>query len=392
MPIEDIDYLKQNSEIDNVIFIIDSKSRDYLQYPEPNYYSYTFNTPFKNVVGIDVVDYSVPRTMYSLDKYNNTFSIYIAKTRTDSLALNGLDTNNTNFNIFKKLEIPVGNYTLTNFMPVFNNYLLSKTLEDSINFPEKVEIITYSNPPDLTNMVTLICKNPFILNMGDSSIAETLGFAVNIDKSYDNIKYKYIQAYERKLDFLKIYHSFYNKKLDRYEITAPGIVFFIGEKYITLRCPEIEEHAYGSLAYNNYSLGIAKFQTTSLGITDQRFELQKAPKKVFHPIGKLSKMTFRFETANGQIYDFKGVNHTITYIIYYYSPKIDIKKEFKSLLNPNYKNNFNDYRYTNDEQEESDLEDEDEFSRDDVIEKYKKNEIIYKKMLKDQEREDNLSK
>ena len=46
------------------------------------------------------------------------------------------------------------------------------------------------------------------------------------------------------------------------------------------------------------------------------------------------KITFRFEVENGNLYDFKGVDHNITYIIYYYKPKFETKEEFKSILNP----------------------------------------------------------
>ena len=47
----------------------------------------------------------------------------------------------------------------------------------------------------------------------------------------------------------KIFHSilnddkvkeFNNSFVDIYKITSPGIVYFIGNKYIILRCPEIE--------------------------------------------------------------------------------------------------------------------------------------------------------
>ena len=377
MSIEDIDYLKKNSVKETFLFIVDSKDRDYLKYPDPNYYSFKLNTPFKNVIGIEVIDYSIPRTMYSLDIYNNNLFIYIANSSNDFIVNNGLDPLNANMNIFTKFEMSVGNYNLLTFMPTFNSLMLKNFNEDPINYPAPIEIITYSNPPELTNVITFTCQKPFILNMSDSTLAETLGFSTNIRKDDDNIKYKYISRYENKLKFLKIFHSFYNSKADRYEITAPGVVFFIGEKYITIRSPEIEEHAYGSLAYNNYNLGIAKFKVNTIGFNEERFEIQKIPSREFHPIGKLSKLTFRFEASNNNLYDFKGVNHIITYIIYYYSPKFNLTNEFRSILNPNYKNNFNDYNYYNKEHELEDEEDKEDFSRDKLFETYKKNELLY---------------
>jgi len=387
MSIEDIDYLKKNSIKESFLFIVDSKDRDYLRFPDPNYYTIKVNTPFKNVIGIEVIDYSIPRTMYSLDVYNNNLFIYIANSSNDYIVNNGLDPSNANMNIFTKFEMNIGNYNLLTFMPTFNSLMIKKNIEDNINYPSPIEIITYSNPPELTNVITFTCQKPFILNMSDSSMAETLGFSTNIKKEDDNIKYKYIKRYDNNLKFLKIFHSYYNTKTERYEITAPGVVFFIGEKYITIRSPEIEEHSYGSLAYNNYNLGIAKFKVNTIGFNEERFEIQKIPSREFHPIGKLSKLTFRFEASNNNLYDFKGVNHIITYIIYYYSPKFNLTNEFKSILNPNYKNNFNDYNYYNKDHELEDEEDNEGFSKDKLLETYKRNELLYEEDDDDDEEE-----
>lgn len=385
MSIEDIDFLKNNSIKENYLFIVDSKNRDYLRYPDPNYYEVVFNVPFKNVIGFDIMDTSIPRTMYSVDKYNNSFYFYIANSSTDTLVENGLDTNNTNMNIFTKFDMTLGNYTIQTFLLNFNTIMNAKALEDTINISSPIQIINYSNPPELTNKITFTCKKPFILNMYDSTLAETLGFSLNIKEEDDNIKYKYIKKYEGNTKYLRFYHSYYNVKTGNYEITSPGIVFFIGEKYIVLRSPEIEGHAFGSLAYTNYNLGIAKFKVNSTGYNDEKTELSKLPIREFHPIGKLSKITFRFETSAGNLYDFKGVNHIITYVITYYRPLLTIQNEFKPILNPNYKNNYTDYKYRNEEQELSEEEDKDEYSRDKVFDIYKQNELKYKSNIYDKD-------
>jgi len=389
MSIEDIDFLKNNSIKENYLFIVDSKNRDYLRYPDPNYYEVVFNVPFKNVIGFDIMDTSIPRTMYSVDKYNNSFYFYIANSATDTLVANGLDTNNTNMDIFTKLDMTLGNYTIQTFLLNFNTIMNAKTVDDPINVSSPIQIINYSNPPELTNKITFTCKKPFILNMYDSTLAETLGFSLNIKQEDDNIKYKYIRKYEGNAKNLRYYHSYYNVKTGNYEITSPGIVFFIGEKYIVLRSPEIEGHAFGSLAYTNYNLGIAKFKVNSTGYNDEKTELSKLPIREFHPIGKLSKITFRFETSAGNLYDFKGVNHMITYVITYYRPLLTIQNEFKPILNPNYKNNYTDYKYRNEEQELSEEEDKDEYSRDKVFDIYKQNEIKFKNNIYDKDIDEN---
>ena len=169
-------------------------------------------------------------------------------------------------------------------------------------------------------------------------------------------------------------------RINKYIITSPGNVYFIGNKYIIMRCPEIEEHLYRSLSYSKYTLGLAKFRVDSIGINSEKLTITKLPVREFHPIGKLSRMTLRFETKNGTLYDFKGINHNIIFAILYYEP---IQKNVPtiSILNPEYKMNYLDYLYkqeeiegdSDDDNEENNIED---FSRDN-IEDYKMKELLY---------------
>jgi hypothetical protein len=230
--------------------------------------------------------------------------------------------------------------------------------------------------------------------MYDSTLAETLGFDLLIKEEYHNKRYTYNEKLTKKIIInneeisahLKLYISF-NIPSSNDDLTniiiGPGLVCFTGEKYVILRSPEIEEHSFGSLAYTNNNLGIAKFRTNSLGFNDEKLFITKIPIREFHPIGKLSKITFRFETAEKNLYDFKGINHNITLAIFYFEPTFKQKEEFNSILNPNYTNNFNDYKYINAEQEiinESD-DDEDDINEDDIHENFSRDNINdYRKM------------
>jgi hypothetical protein len=145
-----------------------------------------------------------------------------------------------------------------------------------------------------------------------------------------------------------------------------------------MRCPEIEEHLYRSLSYSKNTLGIAKIRVDSVGINSEKLTITKIPVREFHPIGKLSRMSFRFETNKGLLYDFKGLNHNIIFAIFYYEP---IQKNIpkNSILNPEYKMNYLDYLYKQEEIEgDSDdgNEDSEDFSRDN-IDDYKIKENLY---------------
>ena len=81
MSIEDVDYMKQNSIKENYTFIVDSKFRNQEEYPDPNNYVVNFDIPFKNVFGIEILDVSIPKTMYNIDNDTNKLYIYINTTK-----------------------------------------------------------------------------------------------------------------------------------------------------------------------------------------------------------------------------------------------------------------------------------------------------------------------
>ena len=154
-----------------------------------------------------------------------------------------------------------------------------------------------------------------------------------------------------------------------------------------MRCPEIEEHLYRSLSYSKNTLGLAKIRVDSVGINSEKLTITKIPVREFHPIGKLSRMNIRFETSKGAPYDFKGLNHNIIFAIFYYEP---IQKNIpkNSILNPEYKMNYLDYLYKQEEIEgdseegeegadgEEGTEGAEDFSRDN-IDDYKIKENLY---------------
>jgi len=115
MPIEDVDYLKQNSIIQSYIFLVDSKDRDHEAYPNPSEYVTTFTAPFVNVIGMQLMDASIPRTMYNIDSYNNTLSFYIRSY--------GNTTPLYSISNYKTVTIDPGNYTIQTLIPALTSAL-----------------------------------------------------------------------------------------------------------------------------------------------------------------------------------------------------------------------------------------------------------------------------
>lgn len=522
MPIEDVDFLKNNSIKQRYLFLVDSSDRNRLVYPNPSEYVIEFTLPFYNVVGLEVIDSAIPRTMYNIDIYNNSlvFCIY-------DPALTARD--------FKTVYIDPGDYTIQTLIVAMNSVLFANN--------KSITVESLSNPPEIKNKLKFHSTYPFIFDMAASTIAETIGFdlytsmteatlpllqqryirgdtqiykSVYIPPNESDVNYytyevfvgprgvvrkqniggvnKIAQSFtlqtrgylrdvqaalsnslnlitttnsvrwelwshdtvnNKPLDYLNAFNlietsfidggysdsaSYLNKQLsegiywiilsstestvelfyndvslatvatnimlisndsgtswtsiddtvnriyfqasiiitiqeDYNVIVAPGIYNLLGERYITLRCPEIEQNSYRYLAYSKYFMGLAKFKLDTVGYNNQIIDFNDTNKREFHPIGKLNRLTFRFETSKGQSYDFKGVNHTITYAVYYYEP-VQKEKFENSILNPNYKGNFINYMYQQKEQEEDSDDQEYDYDRDN-IDNYKEMESKY---------------
>jgi len=286
----------------------------------------------------------------------------------DSISNSGLTKFINYKDMFGKLHIKEGDYTLKTLLFYFDRY-------DEY----EIGIKKHSEPAEMSNLIDIYCRHPFILDMQRSTIYENLGFDLlaNSIPEHINIRYEYKDVYNSNSLMSKMFHSVKNLDnikiipskgvFDMYKITPPGVIYLIGNKYILLRCPEIEEHIFGSLSYTKYSLGLAKFRIDNIGINTERLVITKLPIREFHPIGKLSRLSLRFETNKGTLYDFKGVNHNIIFAIYYYEPT-QKKLPQNSILNPEYKMNYMEYKYYEEEIEGDSEEDEDEedYSRDNI--------------------------
>jgi hypothetical protein len=104
-----------------------------------------------------------------------------------------------------------------------------------------------------------------------------------------------------------------------HQITSPGLANLTGERYIMIRCPEIEQYLYRDRAYEKYHAGLGMVKLAGYGYREQRYDFVSFPPRRFHPIGKLSKLTIRLEKPGGELYDAHGVDHTLLLVVRYYA-------------------------------------------------------------------------
>ena len=584
MPIEDVHYLRKHSIKQNYLFMIDSKDRDRSKYPTPANYVVEFTQPFENVIGFEVQDATIPRTMYNVDVYNNSLKFFIYDRQS-------FDWTTFTENHWVTRLVDTGDYTIQSLVVAMNTVLSMPLNNDVSKATVSVLVESLSSPPDIKNKLKFYSPYSFVFDMRGSTMAETLGFdtyaTTKESTLYDGFPlssllapsnsqnqaiHTYISAHPDKMNLdvqqalglsidllpsivhirsittnrslfksidkdligsspstyghsttifegprsvirsldvrsskfvaqhftvesqqylteiqialttqditsidpsvqfaiytgsvsepllatgnsplaigsipishvdgtfsqvvlstpcflnvgmnywvvikndddrnVSVYYNdvarFNNSSMvvsddsgtswaslntadieynlsmnltgnfEFHEIVSPGIYNLVGERYVTLRCPEIEENSFRSLAFSKHNLGLAKFRLGVVGYSETRMDFSKVPLREFHPIGRLSKITLLFETGNGQVYDFKGVNHTITVAIHYLEPS-QMEQFQKSILNPNYNGNFIDYRFKEDDQEGDSDDQEEDFSRDPIGD-YKKYEQMY---------------
>ena len=155
MTIEDIQYLQAHSKKEDFVMFIDSSTRDRNVHPHPNSYSITFDEPFKNVYGVDILDMLIPRTMYNIDTCNNGLCIGIGAAMMDR------DT-------YTEVVIQAQDYTIDDLYVGLNN-----TIRDFAAIT--VKPLTPSNPIQGGKYVYESFV-PFAFDLRRSTIRESIGF------------------------------------------------------------------------------------------------------------------------------------------------------------------------------------------------------------------------
>ena len=175
----------------------------------------------------------------------------------------------------------------------------------------------------------------FFFDMAKSTMRSILGFP--------EINLKPVFRYKNNLRIFTSYLTSVETATTQ-QIVSDGLIVFQGTKYLILRCPEIESHILGSYSTLKQSPGIAVMKlTTTNSIAHLRMDFTNIIRKPFHPIGKLSRLTFSFYDKYGNLYDFKGLDHNFLVAVKFLVPKKEPRKAI-SLLNPQYDPDILNYR------------------------------------------------
>lgn len=128
---------------------------------------------------------------------------------------------------------------------------------------------------------------------------------------------------------------------------SAGLINLLGVRYVTLRCAEIEQYMGNVGKYGPFSTGVGVFKLLgSNEVAQLRFDYVSLIRRPLHPIGRLRRLTLRFELPDGTLFDFKGINHQILFTIKYYTPDPRVRtaaagdERRRYVLNPDYDPDF----------------------------------------------------
>lgn len=145
---DDINYLKKHAEEESFLFVVDSARRDTAVYQQPNEYEVHFHAPFRNVVGLDLIDATVPRTEYLVEARSNTLAYTYAGTRHSA-------------------TLAPGDYNVLQLVAALNAVLA----------PRLTAQVT-TTPPELSNKIRFVSDAPFTLHTADTTMRKALGLGV----------------------------------------------------------------------------------------------------------------------------------------------------------------------------------------------------------------------
>lgn len=189
MPIDDVDYLLNHSEEENIIMMIDSRKRDKINHPTPGEFDVIFDEPIRNVCGVEILDTSIPRTMFMTDTHNNglrVFSGLINKRyieRSEGAFLSTMSIFNTSEDYIHYKFAEQDYQSADSAFLAFNDQVIMAMMQiDNFDMEYTSVINIYERAKSSFPIIRLCSPNaPFALDISNSSARAMLGFCTRAE-------------------------------------------------------------------------------------------------------------------------------------------------------------------------------------------------------------------
>ena len=423
---EDVQFLRKQAKEESYLFVVDSAKRDKSAYPSPSEYTFQFNAPFKNVIGMEMLDASIPRSEYIVDSWCNTlvytvnngpkqtmtvpegdynllqlcekmstllngigaepvsapyaqtsrlrffgpqpFVLYLGestmrrqlgfagteKTVSSALAADATTTRAFRgpFPGFETVRVEPGNAIRQAFVPTESGTAFSVVvyIDQTTSSEMTVSIVDGAGTQYGTATVTPAAQSESrVVNASSPLVAGDDYFLVLESDGgadvYTNIPAGDMTYADRapsasgpwtQTEYAVACDVFTG--VDRFELESTHLADLTGVRYVMVRCPEIETYLYRERAYEPLYAGLGMVKLGGNGIREQRFDFVSFPARTLvTPLGKLSSISIRLEKPDGTVYNSRGIDHSLVFVIRYYSGiKADSTPDQQRILNPMY--------------------------------------------------------
>jgi hypothetical protein len=146
----DLHYFNSNNTKHTAECYVDSTFRDRLRYPNANEYTVEFVEPFRNVVGMEIVDARIPQSEYAIHERNNRLVLVSAA------------------NVANTVVIPPGDYTVSEFADAFN--------AAGVEFAQPIQLHVLS----VRSKMVLRSVLPFHVDLRASTAISVFGFDADV--------------------------------------------------------------------------------------------------------------------------------------------------------------------------------------------------------------------
>ena len=167
MTIEDIDYLKENSINESVVLLIDSSKRDKDIYPDPSNFGIVLDEPICFVYGLQILDTTIPRTMFMMETHNNTLMFKFG-------------FNISNKSGYQEIQFKSQDYaSADSFVNNINEQMLFKFAEENITIDNKDNVYdgSYLRTNSDHPVLRFISPKPFYIDITESTCGTIFGFS-----------------------------------------------------------------------------------------------------------------------------------------------------------------------------------------------------------------------
>lgn len=259
------------------IYIVDSRDRDQSIYPTPSEYRLS-TAEYRDVVSISLEGAEIPITDYIINAYNNLiyFQEEMDITQIATIPFGNYTVDELAMEIENVMNATSANsitYTVTSD-PITSKY----TISSSASFPYIFNLVFFGGLESCPSINEINCKNEPVY------IENSVGPVIGFDKKNLTGSLSYTGQFV------------YNLAGEKY------IVMFINEQADVIEANKSSVHK----AFAKITINVPQGSVNFYNNVDNRYI------KYFSPPIKLSNLSVRFQTYNGNLYNFNGQEHSFT--------------------------------------------------------------------------------